>query len=124
VTGNHRPEAEQLVAFANGVQEATSHRERGGDNWRPARRLELCAGAGSSDANNTTTNLGEPGQSAQSMCDNGVKDFPDPTADRLLRDASRIPAAAGKSDQNIPGFHAAADKCTAIYSSALGLRCQ
>ena len=59
---------------------------------------------------------------AQCMRDNGVEDFPDPTKDGPLIDTNRIPSAAGRGALSIPGFQAAADKCTAIYSGELGLR--
>lgn len=82
MTANHRPEAEQLVASANGVPET------------------------------------------QCMCDSGVKEFPDPTARRPLSDERRFRAAAGRSDRNIPRYHAATDKGVAFWSSALGLQGQ
>jgi hypothetical protein len=84
VTGNRRPAAEQLVASDKGAQEATSHLEQGGDSCHPARRLEHSAGTGSSDVNNTATNLEEAVQFAQCMRDDSVKDFPDPTTDGPL----------------------------------------
>jgi hypothetical protein len=59
---------------------------------------------------------------AQCMRANGVKDFPDPTADGPLIDTSRIPSAAGKGAHSIPGFDATAHKCAAIYAGELGLR--
>jgi hypothetical protein len=61
---------------------------------------------------------------AQCMRDNGVKDFPDPTADGPLIDTTRIPSAAGRGARSIPGFQAAVDRCTGIYSGELGLRGQ
>jgi hypothetical protein len=61
---------------------------------------------------------------AQCMRENGVPDFPDPTPNGPLIDTSRIPSAAGRGARNIPGFRAAASKCTAIYSGELGLRGQ
>jgi hypothetical protein len=124
VTGNRRPEAEQLVASANGAQDATSHLERGGDSCRPARRLELSAGTGSSDANNMATNREEPVHFAQCMRDNGVKDFPDPTADEPIIDANRIPTATARGARRIAGFQAAVDRRTTIFSRALGVRGQ
>lgn len=59
---------------------------------------------------------------AQCMRENGVPDFPDPTPNGPLIDTSRIPSAAGRGAQSIPGLRAAAAKCTAIYSGDLGLR--
>jgi hypothetical protein len=103
VTGARRPEAEQLIASANRAQETTFHAEQGGDSCHPARRRELSARTGSNDI---------------------VKDFPDPTADGQLIDASRIAGAAGRAARSIPGFQAAADKCIAISSSALRSRAQ
>jgi hypothetical protein len=61
---------------------------------------------------------------AQCMRNNGVKDFPDPTRDGPLIDTSRIPSAAGRGARSIPGFQAAMQKCTAIYSGELGLKGQ
>jgi hypothetical protein len=61
---------------------------------------------------------------AQCMRNNGVPDFPDPAPNGPLIDTSRIPSAAGKGARSIPGFQAAAHKCSAIYSSELGLRGQ
>jgi hypothetical protein len=61
---------------------------------------------------------------AQCMRENGVPDFPDPTPTGPLIDTSRIPSAAGRGARSIPGFRAAAAKCTAIYSGELGLRSQ
>jgi hypothetical protein len=101
VTGNRRPEAEQLVVSANRTQEATSNWGQGEDSCHPARRLDLTAGTGSDD---------------------GVKDFPDATAGGILGDPSRIPAAAGRSAPRIARFLAEADQCTAIYSIARGVQ--
>jgi hypothetical protein len=61
---------------------------------------------------------------AQCMRDSGVKDFPDPTRDGPLIDTSRIPSAAGRGARSIPGFQAAMQRCTAIYSGELGLKGQ
>ena len=61
---------------------------------------------------------------AQCMRDNGVKDFPDPTPDGALIDTNRIPSAAGRGARSIPGFQAAVQKCSAIYSGELGLKRQ
>ena len=58
---------------------------------------------------------------AQCMRDNGVEDFPDPVEDGALIDTTRIPSAAGRGALSIPGFQAAADKCTDVYSGVLGL---
>jgi hypothetical protein len=61
---------------------------------------------------------------AKCMRENGVPDFPDPTPNGPVIDTSRIPSAAGRGARSIPGFPAAASKCTAIYSGELGLRGQ
>ena len=61
---------------------------------------------------------------AKCMRENGVPDFPDPTPNGPLIDTSRIPSAAGRGARSIPGFPAAASKCTAIYSGELGVRGQ
>jgi hypothetical protein len=59
---------------------------------------------------------------AQCFRDNGVKDFPDPTPDGPLVDTSRMPGSPGA--RSIPGFQAAMEKCSAIYSGELGLKGQ
>jgi hypothetical protein len=59
---------------------------------------------------------------AQCMRDNGIKDFPDPTRDGPLIDTTRIPSAAGRGARSIPGFQAATQKCTAVYSGELGVK--
>jgi hypothetical protein len=59
---------------------------------------------------------------AQCMRDNGVRDFPDPTPNAPLIDTTRIPSAAGRGARSIPGFTAATQKCTGVYSGALGLK--
>ena len=61
---------------------------------------------------------------AQCVRENGVPDFPDPTPNGPLIDTNRIPSAAGRGARSMPGFQAAAHKCTAIYSGELGLRGQ
>ena len=58
---------------------------------------------------------------AECIRENGVPDFPDPTANGPLIDTNRIPSAAGRGAQSIPGLRAAAKKCSAIYSGQLGL---
>jgi hypothetical protein len=58
---------------------------------------------------------------AQCMRENGVEDFPDPTENGPLIDTRRIPSAAGRGARSIPGFQAAADTCTGVYSGELGL---
>lgn len=55
---------------------------------------------------------------AQCMRDNGVPDFPDPTADGPLIDTTRIPSMAGKNPRNDPGFNAAQQKCRGFASAA------
>jgi hypothetical protein len=57
---------------------------------------------------------------AQCMRDNGVEDFPDPTANGPLIDTSRVPSAAGKGARSIPGFQAAMEKCRDVMADALG----
>ena len=58
---------------------------------------------------------------AQCMRDNGVADFPDPTANGPIIDTTRIPSMAGKNPRSDPGFSAAQNKCGAIYSGQMGL---
>jgi hypothetical protein len=53
---------------------------------------------------------------ARCMRTNGVPDFPDPTPDGPIIDV--------RGANSIPGFQAAKDKCTAIYSGKMGLRSQ
>jgi len=55
---------------------------------------------------------------AQCMRDNGVPDFPDPTADGPLIDTTRIPSMAGKNPRSDPGFNAAQQKCRGFASAA------
>ena len=55
---------------------------------------------------------------AQCMRDNGVPDFPDPTADGPLIDTTRIPSMAGKHPRTDPGFNAAQQKCRGFASAA------
>jgi hypothetical protein len=55
---------------------------------------------------------------AQCMRDNGVPDFPDPTADGPLIDTTRIPSMAGKDPRTDPGFNAALQKCRGFASAA------
>jgi hypothetical protein len=61
---------------------------------------------------------------ARCMRENGVPEFPDPTPSGPIIDTSRIPSAAGRGAHSIPGFGAAAAKCTAIYSGELGVQRQ
>ena len=124
MTGDTRPEAEQLVASVEGAEEATSNPKRGKGGCNPARRLELSVRTCGNGCNNTATNLEKAVNFAQRARDNGMKDFPDPTSDGSLIDTSRIPSAAGSGARSISGFQAAADKCTPIYSGELGLRVQ
>jgi hypothetical protein len=49
---------------------------------------------------------------AQSMRDNGVKDFPGPTENGPLINV--------EGARSIPGFQAAAQKCLKVYSGELG----
>ena len=55
---------------------------------------------------------------AQCMRDNGVPDFPDPTANGPLIDTTRIPSMAGKNPRSDPGFSAALQKCRGFASAA------
>jgi hypothetical protein len=58
---------------------------------------------------------------AQCMRENGVPDFPDPTADGPIIDTTRIPSVGGRDPHSIPAFQAAMTRCMAIYSGQLGL---
>ena len=53
---------------------------------------------------------------AQCIRDNGVKDFPDPTADGPLIDTNRIPSAATPDGMSI--LHAAMQKCRGMAAAA------
>jgi hypothetical protein len=55
---------------------------------------------------------------AQCMRDNGVPDFPDPTADGPFIDTTRIPSMAGKNPRSDPGFQAATQKCRQFAAAA------
>jgi hypothetical protein len=59
---------------------------------------------------------------AQCMRDNGVADFPDPTAGGALIDTNKIPSAAGRGALEIPGFQAAMETCRELARDALGDR--
>jgi hypothetical protein len=54
---------------------------------------------------------------AQCMRDNGIKGFPDPTANGPLIDTSRMPGSPGAL--SIPGFKAAQEKCSDVFKAAL-----
>jgi hypothetical protein len=122
VTGNTWPEAEQLVASAVGAEEATSNPKRSKGACNSARRLELSVGTGGNGCNNTGSNLEKAVNFAECMRNKGRKDFPDPPADGFLIDMSRIRSAVGSGARSMPGFRAAADRCTALCSSALELQ--
>ena len=53
---------------------------------------------------------------AQCMRDNGVPDFPDPTADGPLIDTNRIPSTATSDGMSI--LHAAMQKCRGLAAAA------
>jgi hypothetical protein len=55
---------------------------------------------------------------AQCVRDNGVKDFPDPAPDGPLIDTDRIPSAAGRGGNSIPGLREAMQKCRDLAGSA------
>ena len=122
MTRNTRTEAEQLVPSTDGAEEPTSNPERGGGGCQPVRRLKLSAGIVSGRENNTATNLEKAVNFAQHARDNGMKDFPDPTADGSLIDTSQNPSAARSGARSTPGFRAASHRCAALYSSAFGLQ--
>jgi hypothetical protein len=58
---------------------------------------------------------------AQCIRDNGVKDFPDPTADGPLVDTNRIPSVAGNG---IAALNAAMHKCRDFAANAGAVRGQ
>ena len=55
---------------------------------------------------------------AQCIRDNGVEDFPDPTADAPLVDTTRIPSTDSNGGMSI--LNAAMQKCGADFSDKLG----
>lgn len=55
---------------------------------------------------------------AQCIRNNGVPDFPDPTANGPLIDTNRIPSLAGKDPRSDPGFQAALQKCRDFAAAA------
>jgi hypothetical protein len=124
VTGNGRPESEQLVASGEGAEEETSTPEGDEGGRSRIRGLELSGGTGGSWGNITATDPDKALKFAQCARDNGMGDYPDPTSDEPLVDTSRIPSAAGRGARSISGFQAVAVEYTAIDSGELGLRVQ
>jgi hypothetical protein len=124
MTGNCRPESEQLVTTAEGAKEATSTPERDDGGCHPARGLELSVGTGGSRGTNTTTDLDKAVKFAPGARDNGMTDFPDPASKEPLIDTSRVPFAAGSGARSISGFPAAAYEYSALGSGGLGLQVQ
>jgi hypothetical protein len=59
---------------------------------------------------------------AQCIRENGVPDFPDPTANGPLVDTNRIPSAATAAGMS--ALNAAMHKCGAIFRGQLGLKSQ
>jgi hypothetical protein len=55
---------------------------------------------------------------AQCMRQNGVPDFPDPTANGPLIDTTRIPSLAGKDPRSDATFTAATHKCSSFAAAA------
>jgi hypothetical protein len=119
MTTNCRTEAEQLVASADGDQEATPNPERGEGDCRPTRRFELSVGTGRNGGGNTDTDSEKAVNFAQCSSDSGLKDFPATTPSGPFVAASRIPSAAGRDVPSISGLRAAADTGSAI-SGELG----
>ena len=124
MTGTCGPEAEQLVASAEGGGEATSDLERGKRWLPPSSGLELSGGTGGGGGSITAIDLEKAVKFAQCASDSGMEDCPDPTSHGPLVETSRIPSAAGRGARSMSGFHAAADRCTAIDAGKLGLRVQ
>ncbi len=121
MTGTCRPEAEQLVASAEGAEEAVFKPERGGGDFYRSRPFELSVGTVDSAAHNTATTLQKAVKIARCTRDNGAKDFPDPTPKRPLIDMNRNPSPARWGVYRIPGFQAAAGERTDLYLRAVGL---
>ena len=70
--------------------------------------------------NKRTTQQQEAGlRFAQCIRENGVKDFPDPTADGPLIDTNRIPSLAGQDPRTSP-LTTAMHKCR-DYAAAAGV---
>jgi hypothetical protein len=124
MTGNGRPEVEQIVAPAQGGEEATSNPGRGDGGWHPARRCELSVGTGGNDGGTTAIDLERAVKFGWCADDCSFGDFPDPTPDGSLVHTSRIPSAPNWGARSMTGLHAAADRCTAIDAGELGLRVQ
>jgi hypothetical protein len=121
VTDICKPEAEQLIASAQGAEATTFNPERGEGDCQPARRLELSVGTG---RNNTAVDLEKAAKFAQRARDNGMKDCSDSISNGpLVVDTSHIPSATGRFARTISGVQAA-DKCTAFYSGEPGPRVQ
>lgn len=57
---------------------------------------------------------------AQCIRDNGVPDFPDPTANGPIVDTNRIPSSS--TNGGMAALNAAMRKCGAIYSGELGVK--
>jgi hypothetical protein len=55
---------------------------------------------------------------AQCMREDGVSDFPDPTANGPLIDTTRIPSLAGKDPRSDPTFQAAMERCRDFATAA------
>ncbi|HVA08192.1 MAG TPA: hypothetical protein VNG12_15760 [Acidimicrobiales bacterium] len=122
MTGNCRPESEELVASAEGAGEATSAPERDEGGCHLARGLELSVDARGSRGNNTA-DLEKAVRFAPGTRDSGMTDFPDPTSHEPLVDTSRFPSVAGRGVPSTSGFPAA-NEYTAVDSGELGLRVQ
>lgn len=114
MTGNCKPDVEHLVASA---EVATADPKRGRDCCKPAVRFKL-GGAGGKCCNSASTNLEKVLKFAVCVRDRGGKDFQDSTLERRLIDTVRVPSAVGSGAPGVPGFRAAAGRCTAICSSA------
>jgi hypothetical protein len=109
MTGNYGPGSEEVVASAEGTQEAMPTPERG-ESGRP----------GGGRGNNTTTDLEQAVRFASRARDNRLKDVPDHASNEPLVDTSRIPSAADRGTRSISGTQAAANEYAALDSGQLG----
>jgi hypothetical protein len=117
MTGNWRPEDEELAACAECREAAMFKPERDEGAFHRTRRLELSVGRA---ANNTATTVEKAVKIAHCAHYKGAKDFPNPIPRGSPIDMSRIPSPARRGAHSTPGFQAAMGKCTAFYSKARG----
>jgi hypothetical protein len=119
MTGNCTKDAGHLVASTVGAEEATANSQRGEGGRNPACRLKVSFGTADTC---TAPNREKAVKVAACVRDGGRTDLPDSGPGGRVIDTIRIPSAAGTSAHSVAGSRAAAARCTASYSNALGLR--